>query len=156
MALCFNDGAFRSFKISQKSLVQILKTMPKKLCAKACVKQNFQSSIFTKKFSKVVEVDFGNNAFEVQGLIYGTLTLFWDNKIFYKIFSILLLFTYSILSSFKISENLESGFQKKIMLGLGSNLGHIRNFVKCRLFPFLFTCFDLLSSKNSEQILRTK
>ena len=33
------------------------------------------------------------------------------------------------------------------MLGFGSNLGHIWNFVKCSLWPFLFTYFDLLSSK---------
>ena len=42
------------------------------------------------------------------------------------------------------------------MLYFGSNLGHILNFVKCNLLPFLFTDFDRLSSKNSEQILRTK
>ena len=54
------------------------------------------------------------------------------------------------LQSCKILENLESGFQEKSMLGFGSNLGLIWNFVKCSLLPFLFTYFDLSSSKNSE------
>ena len=41
------------------------------------------------------------------------------------------------------------------MQDFGSNFGQMRNFVKCSLLPFLFTYFDLLSTKNSEQVLRT-
>ena len=37
------------------------------------------------------------------------------------------------------------------MLGFGSNLGFIRKFVKCSVLPFLFTYFDLSSSKSSEK-----
>ena len=37
------------------------------------------------------------------------------------------------------------------MLGFGSNFGVIRKFVKCILLPFLFTYFDLSSSKSSEK-----
>ena len=101
-------------------------------------------------------MDFENNAFEVYGLVPGKLTHLWVNKSFYKVFSILLLLTYSTISSFKISEILGSGFQEKSMLGFGSNLGHMLNFVKRSLLSFLFTYFDLLLSKNSDQIPRKK
>ena len=56
----------------------------------------------------------------------------------------------------KFQKTLRVDSRKKSMLYFGSNLGHILNFVKCNLLPFLFTYFDRLSSKNSEQILRTK
>ena len=79
------------------------------------------------------------------------MTHFWNNKSFYEVFSISLLFIYSNISSFKISKNLESGFQEKGMLWFGSNLVLIWNFVKCSLLPFLFTYFGLSSSKSSEK-----
>ena len=41
--------------------------------------------------------------------------------------------------------------KKKSILGFGWNLGSIWKFVKCSLLPFLFTYFDLSSSKSLEK-----
>ena len=98
-------------------------------------------------------MDFENNTFEVYGECGVNWHAFGSIRVFTK-YSILL-FTSSTLSSFKISVNLESRFQEKSMLDFGSNFGQMWNFVKCNLLPFLFTYFDLLSTKNSEQVLRT-
>ena len=85
---------------------------------------------------------------------FGLIRVFTKYSIYIYIY--FFFFTYSTLSSFKISENLESRLQEKSMLDFGSNFGHMQNFVKWDLLPFLFTYFDLLSSKNSDQIPRTK
>ena len=94
-------------------------------------------------------VDFENITFEVSDL-----GVKWHNfgvsKCFYKVCSILLLFAYSTLS-FKISENLYSGFQEKKMLGFGSNLGFLWKCLNWSLLPLLFTYFDLSSSKSVEK-----
>ena len=116
LTFCFHDGALRSFKISEKSLVWILKTMHTTLWAQSWSKKSFfkaflivtfvylQSSVLTKTFRKVLVMDFENSAFEVLDLGVKWYN-FGVSKSFYKVFSISILFTYSTLS-FKISENL--------------------------------------------------
>ena len=77
------------------------------------------------------------------------MTHFWVNKNFTKnyLFHFCLLTVPTIMQNFRKSWEWIPG---KSMLGFGSNLGLIWNFVKCSLLPFLFTYFELPSSKNSE------
>ena len=162
MAPCFNDGALWSFKISVDSENNAYKVVGQSL-SKIRVLSKTKSSCLLLSFTyralsslKIPEMPFWwilktihlrfRAKYEVNWHAFGSIRVLTKYSVFY--FCLLTLPYHH--SKFQKTLGVES------MLYFGSIFGHMWNFVKCSPLPFLFTYFDRLSSKNSEQVLRRK